>query len=510
MKALFIIPLLFFSLLVFAQSSQFDSLKSNMPTEVGMEKATHDVDSIKQSFYQRSDSLKTIYKNKFTTLDSIQSRFLSRLDSIENLSFAPVTKLDSMQRRLQGKMDSLSLRLSSSKISKALDSVRTLRDSLVANLNTKIQAIKSKTIGKLNSMDIPPELKDKVSSVTQSVNSFKINGKEVNLSGLNTSAANIPGLENLNLSSTGALPSTGKIPDIGNVKGLQDVAEKTGSLNTALPEMGLNNVNEIKDLPAAAETKAVELSGLNQTKEQTEALNKYKEMTKKFQNPDSMKSLAKEEIKKAAVNHFAGKEEQLKKAMETISKYKLKYSSINSLADIKKRPPNAMKGKPLRERIIPGVAMQIQKKGDDFMVDFNPYVGYRFSGRITAGLGWNQRVAYDLDVNSFNPDARVFGPRLYGEFKLGKGFSPRLEGEVMNTRIPPSTVTPSADPGQREWVWGAFVGMKKEYKLFKNVKGTAMIMTRLFNPDHKSPYADVLNIRFGFEFPMKKKTPALK
>ena len=29
-------------------------------------------------------------------------------------------------------------------------------------------------------------------------------------------------------------------------------------------------------------------------------------------------------------------------------------------------------------------------------------------------------------------------------------------------------------------------------------------MARLFDPDHKSPYADVLNVRFGFEFPLKK------
>ena len=33
-----------------------------------------------------------------------------------------------------------------------------------------------------------------------------------------------------------------------------------------------------------------------------------------------------------------------------------------------------------------------------------------------------------------------------------------------------------------------------------------MIMTKvLFNADKKSPYADVLKVRFGFEFPMKKK-----
>jgi hypothetical protein len=46
--------------------------------------------------------------------------------------------------------------------------------------------------------------------------------------------------------------------------------------------------------------------------------------------------------------------------------------------------------------------------------------------------------------------------------------------------------------------------MKKDYTIYKNIKGTAMVMGRLFNRDHKSPYADVLNVRFGFELPMKK------
>jgi hypothetical protein len=508
-------PLCLISLASFGQSNKADSLKAAFELkEARLKQSTYDIDSIQQSFYHRSDSLQSIYKSKFTKLDSIQSKFLSRLDSIENLSFAPVTKLDSVRQRLQGKMDSLSLRLHSAKITRALDSVKILRDSLVANLNAKMQSIKNKTIGKLNAMDIPPELKDKVSSVTQNVTSFKIDGKQVNLSGMTVPSANVPGLNELNLPSTASIPSTGKIPDVGSAT-LPDVGGKTGALNTGLSDVGINsvkdiNADQVKNLPTTAETKAAELSGINQAKEQTEALNKYKEMSKKFQNPDSMKTLAKEEVKKAAINHFAGKEEQLRKAMATVSKYKSKYSSVKSLADLKKKPRNAMKDKSLRERIIPGAAMQIQKKGDDFMIDFNPYAGYRFTGRITAGAGWNQRVAYNLDKNSFSPDPRVFGPRIYGEFKLGKGFSPRIEGEIMNTTIPPSTVTPVTDPGQREWVWGAFVGMKKDYRLFKNIRGTALIMTRLFNPDHKSPYADVLNVRFGFEFPMKKKAPVAK
>lgn len=81
-----------------------------------------------------------------------------------------------------------------------------------------------------------------------------------------------------------------------------------------------------------------------------------------------------------------------------------------------------MKGEPFIERLIPGIAIQIQKTGDDFMVDFNAYARYGLREELPLGTGWNQRVAYNLDKNLFNPEPRIFGPRVYGKFKLWKDF----------------------------------------------------------------------------------------
>jgi len=195
----------------------------------------------------------------------------------------------------------------------------------------------------------------------------------------------------------------------------------------------------------------------------------------------------------------------LQQAMQKVCKNKIKYSSLNSLSDTLKKRPNEMHDKPLIERLVPGVAIQIQKRENDLLVDFNAYVGYRFTGRFTAGLGWNQRVPYNTNRNEFNARVRVYGPRMYAEYKVFKGISPRLEVEVMNTIVPPWVSNLLLDLRRREWVWSYFAGLKKDYQFVKTVKGTAMIMFNLYNPEHRSPYADVLNVRFGFEFPMKKK-----
>jgi hypothetical protein len=87
------------------------------------------------------------------------------------------------------------------------------------------------------------------------------------------------------------------------------------------------------------------------------------------------------------------------------------------------------------------------------LVDFNPYVGYRFTSKITGGIGWNQRAAYNFDLNNFNPNARIHGPRVFGEYKLWKGFSPRAEIEIMNTNVPSISQVQTIDPFRREWVW---------------------------------------------------------
>ncbi|NJM27009.1 MAG: hypothetical protein HC859_17590 [Bacteroidia bacterium] len=74
----------------------------------------------------------------------------------------------------------------------------------------------------------------------------------------------------------------------------------------------------------------------------------------------------------------------------------------------------------------------------------------------------------------------------------------------MNTFVPPKFRTGPTE-GNREWVPGFFTGIKKDYKFLKHVRGNVQIMYNLYDPHYKSPYADKLNMRIGFEFPQKKK-----
>ena len=48
-------------------------------------------------------------------------------------------------------------------------------------------------------------------------------------------------------------------------------------------------------------------------------------------------------------------------------------------------------------------------------------------------------------------------------------------------------------------------GMKKDYKIYKNLRGTVLIQYNIFNARFKAPYVDRLNSRIGFEYVLKKR-----
>ena len=132
---------------------------------------------------------------------------------------------------------------------------------------------------------------------------------------------------------------------------------------------------------------------------------------------------------------------------------------------------------------------------------------YLITPRLSAGAGWNERLPFDgLSITS---DESVYGPRAAFELKWTRGINFRLLPELMNTTIPPLIASSKGvDPTYREWVPSVFVGIKKDFTVYKNIKGNTEVLYNLYDKDGMSPYGDRLAVRFGFEFPMKKKVKA--
>lgn len=293
------------------------------------------------------------------------------------------------------------------------------------------------------------------------------------------------------------------------VPGIDVTSGNVGDLVEPLAPVKQQGTDVIPVIPPDAEsaatvieskaTGAVEATGVTGQLDEAGAINPLPATPG---DPQAVKKELIEDGKKMAVNHFAGKEEQLQQAMDRLSAYKKKYHSFESVLDLPKKAPNAMRGKPFIERLVPGLALQIGRT-DHWLLDVNPYLGYRFTGRITAGAGWNHRFAYNTDANAFSSGPAIYGPRAYGEYSVGKGFSGRLELEYMNTYVPALFASNPDNPDNREWVFGVMTGMKKEYRITRRLKGTALLLYNLYDPHHRSPYRNRLNGRFGVEWSIK-------
>ncbi len=460
------------------------------------------IDSLKLNVW--SDSLKSRIEMVYQS-ESID--LVSKIDSLGNLdlpSFPYLQKLDS----LLAKKDAL------------VQEVENKRQELLTQTRGKIETWRNRvaerlTLDKVTSPKIPGvdlpggELTDKISNLPQA-GIPDLPGAElpemdfVNLDIPEMPELSVPELQNLDLSpDLASISKSVKLPDFDKLESIQSHLGKGEEALSSVSPLTTDGV-----INASVE-RIAEVGDVKQQLQIAEGIqdNEFMEVAEKMKDPEALKAEVKQQAVKKAVNHFAGKEEVLQTAMEKMSKYKAKYASLNSLSDLKKRPPNAMKGKPFIERLLPGVTFQILRN-DDLFLDVNPYVGYRISGRFTSGIGWNQRIGYSTQNSYFTSPSGVYGPRWFGEARGWKGFSGRLEVECMNAVVPPAFTARVPDHGQREWVWTAMAGIKKEYRFIKGVTGTAFILFNLYDPKHKSPYGDVMNSRFGFEFPLKKKSKA--
>ncbi|MEO7991732.1 MAG: hypothetical protein ABI663_19420 [Chryseolinea sp.] len=442
-----------------------------------------------------------------TKLDSVENSVHAKVDSLTQSYYQIADKVQGLTSRFQQKIDSLkNIKLQTEKLTAKIDSLNNVLSQTKQKLETKIESVRQKAIEKIHSVPVPPELQSKVSQLTSSLEKIKLPtlSSEIN-SPIDFKSLDAT-LNNLSQSNalTGITDLQSKgIPNVAeNMNGLNgitnEVTTPVGSLQQQAGDM-VGNAGQVNQLDKLAESQVSQLKEVKSIQEATG------EIPSLMPSEEKAKEQIVQQVQLAAVDHFSGKQAILQAAMDNMAKFQEKHEGIRSIADLPKRWFNDLKGKPLIERIVPGIQFQVLGKQGDILVDFNGYVGYRINSKLTSGIGWNQRFAYNNDRHEFNPQARIFGPRNFAEYRLKKGFVPRMEIEAMNTAIPPFTSTGPADIHSREWVVTCYIGMKKEYRFIKTVKGTTTIMLNVYHPHNKNIYSDIINARFGFEFPMKKK-----
>ena len=294
------------------------------------------------------------------------------------------------------------------------------------------------------------------------------------------------------------VPSAPSLKDVNTSEYTSKISEQTSGYTDDVKKISEMKPGNIGDVSENIEGKAMNLDEVDGLKTQFDAADKMK----RYYDPDVAKEEALSKAKLAAVNHFAGHEEELKAAMQKLSDLKTKFPHKDGVLDLFAKRQRLLLGKPFIEHFIPGLVLQFQKR-QSFWVDVNPLLGYRISGRLTGGLGWNQRLAYNFDEHTWDNQNRMYGIRSFADFKLKGKLSARGEAERMNAFVPVSALDRSV--GDRQWVWSFFAGLKTEFSFSEKVKGNTQVMYSLYNPDHRNIYTDRINIRLGMQIPLRKK-----
>ncbi|MBX2898877.1 MAG: hypothetical protein KF775_04480 [Cyclobacteriaceae bacterium] len=440
----------------------------------------------------------TLLANEIKKADSVALAFHSKADSIRQRYHQEMEKINTSRASLQHQIDSFnSLQVPTAKLTKQLDSLNRLQTQRLNEVNSKINNLKVKTTNSLNEINLPPELQGPFNNLKESIKGFSLPGSTTDLS---VGSIDIPNFTNTQLPS---LTDQIKLdPGLKNFSGelgkLNSVGSNLDTYTDDIKQLTQGNLNEIKSVDKLIENKVAGLEGMEQLQESKALMEKVK--------PDSaaLVNLAKEQILQAAQNHFAGKEAVLQQAMDKMSKLKTKYSEVRSMSELPKRLPNPLKDKPFIERLVPGITFQIQKS-QYFLLDVNPMLLYKIRPRLSAGAGWNERLPFDgWKIQGGNE--RIYGPRAAFQFLWTRGIIFTFQPEIMNTTIPPLLAKRMGiDPSYRKWITSVFGGIKKEFTVYKSIKGNSELLYNFRDKDSMSPYGDRVSIRFGFEFPMKKK-----
>ena len=478
--------LLVFLITCSAQARQVDSFFSKL-----------NPDSL---FRLKSDTLLT---NKIKKADSVALAFQSKADSLQLGYQKQINNLSATRNKLQQKIDSLNnLKVPTQKLTQQLDSLNQLQTQKLNEDNTKINNLKTKATRSLNEINLPQELQGPVNNLKQSINVFALPGTNTNNLAINN--LDLPNQTNSQLPT---LTDQIKLdPNLKNFSSelsqLNGFGNNLGTYAEDVKQLTQGNLNEIKSVDKLIENKVAGIEGMEQLQEGKALIEKAKPDSAALAN--MAKEVVQEQILNAAQDHFAGKEAVLQQAMDKMSKLKSKYSEVQSLADLPKKLPNPLKGKPFIERLVPGITLQFQKS-QYFLLDINPSLQYKIRPRLSAGAGWNERLPFD-GWRTTGTHERIYGPRAIVQFKWTKGISFTLQPETMNTTIPPLLASRMGyDPFDRRWITSIFAGIKKEFTVYKKLKGNSELLYNFRDKNGMSPYADKVNVRVGFEWQMKKR-----
>lgn len=446
----------------------------------------------------KQEQIDSVLSFKDRTLDSLSQGFKRKLDSINSQTVLAMKSTQIIVDRLNHTRDSLSkLSLPTSRVTGHIDSLKVVQDRIKAAGRSKVEQTRKETSQRLGSLQLPPGSESEVNRLAGGILTYIPSGNM--MPRIDAGSLGIP---------SGIPANTSYSPNIPN-KELQIKIPSIQSYQTKL-QAQLKEANAIKSKANLGELEKIgtsKLSGVKEVSSLKGGQEKMDEMTKELAKAKELDAGSSVKEATAQVDHFKGQGDKLKASMGSVSQYKQKYKSLKSIYEIPKQKRNELKGAPWIERFVPGLNFFVQNNGH-VLVDLNPYAGWRFNQHLMLSLGWNERIGIEHGHVGTKPTERFYGPRASASYFWKHGFTFRLVPELMSayTPYPSNTNSPSqTEDGSRNWQWGIFAGIRKDFKIYRSVHGYSEILYNFLRYPGHNVYGDVVSFRLGIELNFKKK-----
>ncbi|MDH5380017.1 MAG: hypothetical protein OEW75_04145 [Cyclobacteriaceae bacterium] len=429
-------------------------------------------------------------------LDSVKNLMENQIDSLEQLGNLP-------QDILENSVDSLNRSIE--KIESHLNGYVQKVNSSVANLEAKVRD--SLPLEKYNDINNKVQAVDqKLDSISQS-RFLKDLGFDLNETDLQKLGIDPPNLS-LGLDKVKALDLDLDInANIDFVKGSkinlpdQEILDKMkGYASKATKQVELFNAESIKSyLEGQVELGFLNFKEIKELKKQEKIIaelqaemSQYTQKLEMATNPEQLKTQGVNLVKSTAKEHFEGKMEVVQQAQAQMAKYKKHYDNVQSVKDLPKRPPNRMKGKPLNQRLLPGLSFQ-SYSGEFAEFDISPQVEFRWTGKLNVGIGGYYRVAFDKQDISLQKIPERYGFRTFTSVAGYKKFY--LYGSIDGFNG--LKLMPDMSWGERQWQYDYLLGVGRSYKINKKLNGFTIASLNLSNLSSDFDF-EKYQVRFGF------------
>jgi hypothetical protein len=478
-----------------------------------------DYDTLGQKAKERFENEKSKLTSKIDSLKAKNlpyDKYAGKLDSLSKID--PLEKLKQQKQKIsggQGKLNSLENKTGAveDRLNEGQSKIQKLQDGPQGKVNEKLDLLSKESQGKgalPSDLNVPgAKLPD------SSLPDTKPPGADLNVQSPGLPDVDKPALDadenplNKNLGSKLNVPEIkkpGELEKIGDVQDkvsgeVGDVTEKVSGYSEDAKNISKGNVDEVKTLKEDAMKEASLDKEMGLLNEGEKTIVEQKAMLDQMKNPEEYRKQTIARGKAMMIKQMAAREQALQEAMTKVSKYQTKAGTVLSKkSDLPKRR-DPLKNLKFYEKFVPGITLQIQKSGV-VMLDVNPSLRYRLTSYWCVGAGWNERLIFGSNPYPME-QTRLYGVRSFTEIIIFKGIAMRLDAERMNGFLKP--VARQQDIGSRDWVMIYMAGLKKEFTFVPRVVGNVQFMYNLYDPKHYRVYPTRFNVRFGFEFPLKRR-----